>query len=193
MHNTLGVILAGGQSQRMGVADKFLLHYRGQSLLQHAINGARPQVTGLVISANGDPRRLATYPLAVIADQWTDHFGPLAGIISVMSWAQKARKHYSWLATFAADTPHFPEHCVADLHQRAQQENLEIVFARNGDQNHYTFALWSMRLGPSLTEKFMAGERGLRLVMTAYRSGSVNFEGDKRWFFNFNTPADWTR
>lgn len=107
--DTLGVLLAGGRSLRMGQTDKFLLQYGDRTLLQHCLERARSQVDDLVISANGDPARLDAYALPVIPDIWPDHPGPLAGIISVMVWAQKARKDYAWLATFATDTPHFPQ------------------------------------------------------------------------------------
>lgn len=196
MHNILGIlgaVLAGGQSLRMGQPDKFLLQYRQQSLLQSVLERARPQVAALVINANGDPLRLADFQVPVIQDLWPDHQGPLAGIISVMSWAQNGCQNPAWLATFAADTPYFPANCVAALHQRAQTENLEVVYASNGGASHYTFALWSTALLPQLMRQFDRGERSLHRIIRDCRSASVSFSGDPRWFFNFNTPADWLR
>lgn len=197
MHTILGAVLAGGQSQRMGLPDKFLLPLAGQSLLQRVVSTARPQVDTLVISANGDPERLAEFQLPVIADLWPNHPGPLAGIISVMSWAQKACANASWLATFAADTPFFPRDSVATLHRHAQKQNLEIVYAANERQSHYTFALWSLayltELLPELHQRIARGERSLHKAIESRRSARVIFTGDRRHFFNFNSPDDWTR
>lgn len=193
LRNILGAVLAGGQSLRMGQPDKFLLHYRQQSLLQSVMDNARPQVEALVINANGDPLRLAEFRVPVIPDLWPDCQGPLAGIISVMSWAQKGCQNPAWVATFAADTPCFPANCVAALHQRAQTEDLEVVYASSSGQAHYTCALWSTALLPYLLRQFGLGERSLHRPIHGCRSAAVDFNGDPRWFFNFNSPADWAR
>jgi len=175
----------------MGRPDKFLLPYHGQSLLQRVIQIAQPQVETLVINANGDPQRLSEFQLLVVPDIWPEHQGPLAGIISVMSWAQNACPNASWLATFAADTPYFPEDCVANLQLHALQQSRQMVYASCGGQPHYTFAVWSTALLPDLQRQFAKGERSLHRFIHSCNSASVDFAGDSRWFFNFNSPADW--
>ena len=62
----LGVILAGGQSRRMGGGDKSLTDLGGQPLLAHVIARFAPQVATLILNANGDPLTLAL-PLAEFA------------------------------------------------------------------------------------------------------------------------------
>ena len=52
----LGLILAGGQSQRMGGGDKCLRDLGGQPIIAHAINRFQEQVERMVINANGDRR-----------------------------------------------------------------------------------------------------------------------------------------
>lgn len=188
---TLGVLLAGGQSRRMGQTDKFLLQYGDRTLLQHCLERARSQVDDLVISANGDPARLDTYALPVIPDIWSDHPGPLAGIISVMVWAQKARKDYAWLATFATDTPHFPQCLVPRLRACAEQRNAKIAIAAAGGDQHYTFALWSTALLPDLLKHFDQGERALHRVASALGACCEVFTGNEANFLNINTPLDW--
>ncbi len=75
-----GVILAGGRSRRMGGTDKALLQLGGETLLERAVARLAPQVADIVISANGDLSRFASYTLPVVADSASDHTGPLAGI-----------------------------------------------------------------------------------------------------------------
>ena len=60
-----GVILAGGQSRRMGGGDKGLLELAGKPMLRHVIDRLAPQVSTTVINANGDPQRLAAFALPV--------------------------------------------------------------------------------------------------------------------------------
>lgn len=189
--DTLGVVLAGGKSQRMGVADKFLLLHRDRTLLQHCLDLALPQVDELVISANGDPARLANYQLPVVQDLWSDHPGPLAGIISVMSWAQKARKPYTWLATFAADTPYFPADVVARLRVAAEDEGRLLAVARTEADVHYTFALWSMSLLPNLQRFFNEGIRALHKTAAELQACQVPCSGVTQDFVNLNKPEDW--
>ncbi len=191
-NDTLGVLLAGGQSLRMGQADKFLLQHNNRTLLQHCLDLARPQVGELVINANGDPTRLANYMLPIVPDLWPDYPGPLAGIISVMSWAQKARKRHAWLATFATDTPYFPADLVLRLRQSTDANKSLVAVARTPEDAHYTFVLWSMSLLPNLLEAFNSGERSLHRVIQQLKANYVFF-AEEACFFNLNTPDDWDR
>ena len=75
----VGLLLAGGQSRRMGGGDKALRLLGGVSLLERVIERLRPQVDALVLNANGDPTRFARFGLAVVADSVPGFAGPLAG------------------------------------------------------------------------------------------------------------------
>jgi molybdenum cofactor guanylyltransferase len=58
VHNTTGLILAGGRGRRMGGSDKGWQLYRGLALVQQALQRLQPQVSQVLISAN---RNLARY------------------------------------------------------------------------------------------------------------------------------------
>ena len=77
-----GVLLAGGRSSRIGGGDKCLLPLRRKPLLAHAIERLKPQVSALVLNANGDPKRFASFGLPVIPDESDDSAGPLAGVLA---------------------------------------------------------------------------------------------------------------
>jgi molybdopterin-guanine dinucleotide biosynthesis protein A len=53
MNLPVGVILAGGQATRMGGGDKGRLMLGQQSLLEHVIDRLRPQVSSIILNANG--------------------------------------------------------------------------------------------------------------------------------------------
>ena len=88
----LGVVLAGGRSQRMGV-DKARLLWRGRTLLEHATGMLREAGCSRVL-VSGD------YPgYACVPDQFPDR-GPLGGLASIVGHAGEAR----WLVV-AIDQP----------------------------------------------------------------------------------------
>ena len=53
-NNVVGVILAGGRSQRMGGGHKSLLSLGGDTLLEHVIKRTSPQVDRLILNINED-------------------------------------------------------------------------------------------------------------------------------------------
>lgn len=191
-HNcdTLGVVLAGGESRRMAVADKCLLTLAGRPLLAHVVARAEPQVNALVLSANGDPRRFAAFELAVVADVYPGHCGPLAGIISAMAYASKLPWQPRWLATFPSDAPLAPKDWVDQLRSAAVRGELDVAVVADAVRAHYTFALWSLKLLPTLQRQFAAGERALHRVVRSAKSEIVLCRKDSRPFTNLNTPAD---
>ena len=85
MTEVAGVLLAGGLSRRMGGGDKALRTLGGKTILERVIARARPQVSALLLNANGDPARFASYGLPVRADLVEGHAGPLAGILTGMA------------------------------------------------------------------------------------------------------------
>jgi molybdopterin-guanine dinucleotide biosynthesis protein A len=56
-----GLLLAGGQSRRMGGGDKCLQMLGDKTLLARVIDCARPQVDELVLNANGDCNWVASF------------------------------------------------------------------------------------------------------------------------------------
>jgi molybdopterin-guanine dinucleotide biosynthesis protein A len=75
------VILAGGKSSRMGT-DKALMPLAGKPLLAHVIARLAPQVSDLILSANGDLSRFHSFRLPVVPDSFGDYPGPLGGLLA---------------------------------------------------------------------------------------------------------------
>ena len=80
------LLLAGGQSRRMGGGDKNQLHLGGKSVLQHVLDRVDRAGSPTAINANGDPQRFAGYGLPIIADVVDGYAGPLAGILTGLEW-----------------------------------------------------------------------------------------------------------
>jgi molybdopterin-guanine dinucleotide biosynthesis protein A len=107
----VGVLLAGGKSQRMGGGDK-VAPLGGRPLISHAAARLKPQVANLIINANGEASRFAAFHQSVVADSIADFAGPLAGIHAGLSWTQANRPGTTRIVTVAADTPFIPTDLV---------------------------------------------------------------------------------
>ena len=66
----VGVIVAGGKSSRMGGGDKCLLPLGGRPVLASVLAGLKPQVSDIVINANGEPTDLRTLACPSLPTAW---------------------------------------------------------------------------------------------------------------------------
>lgn len=188
----LGAILAGGQSRRMGGIEKALQELAGRTLLEHVMSRARPQVTDLVLNANGDPDRFAAYRLVVLPDVVDGFAGPLAGILTVLEWAMEHRPDLRWVATFPADAPFVPTDYVARLMAALQREGAELACAASGGRSHPVCGLWDVGLAGDLRDALIEEDiRKIDVWTARHRLVEVAFEDtDTDPFFNINRPED---
>ena len=159
--STIGVILAGGLARRMGGGDKATGLIAGRSMFDRVIARLAPQVSTIVLNANGDPDRFSELGLPIAPDGVADHPGPLAGVLAGMDWA--AERGATHILTVAADTPFFP----ADLGARlapALGPDAPIALAatpdpKRGLARHPTFGLWPVSLADDLRGALKDGVR----------------------------------
>ncbi|MBL4874605.1 MAG: molybdenum cofactor guanylyltransferase MobA [Rhodobacteraceae bacterium] len=189
-----GVILAGGQSSRMGGGDKSLLDLGGQTILTRVIARLAPQVERMALNANGNPERFVEYGLPVVADTIEGFAGPLAGVLAGMDWAHAQGSEY--IVTVAADTPFFPDHLLVGLQMARESEDAPLAMAMTPDPvrkfaRHPTFGLWSVGLRDDLRGALEGGVR--KVVQWTEPHGCAkmvfNYDGGDP-FFNVNTPED---
>lgn len=185
------VILAGGQSRRMGGGDKSLLTLAGQPILSHVIERLKPQAGPMALNANGDPDRFQAFGLEIISDSIDGFVGPLAGVLAAMEWA--AKQGASAVITVAADTPFFPETLVQELQRKQDNDKGAIVLAATQENErtirHPTFGLWPTALADDLREALLDGTRKVVAWTDRYDCRPHVFDGDDP-FFNINTPED---
>jgi molybdenum cofactor guanylyltransferase len=191
----VGVMLAGGLARRMGGGDKPLRRIAGRPLLDHVIERLRPQVSGLVLNANGDPDRFSAYGLPVVADSIPDYAGPLAGVLAGLDWAAAHRPDCKLVASAATDAPFLPADLVARLAEALRQEGADLACAASGGQAHPVIGLWPVRLREELRHALV--DEGIRKVdvwTVRYRLATVAFS-DRPFdpFFNANRPEDLDR
>ena len=199
--NILGLLLAGGQSRRMGGGDKSLRLLGGRPLLQHVIERMRPQAAALVLNANGDPQRFVGFGLPVVADSVPDFAGPLAGIMAGLDWAAEHRPDCPLIASVATDAPFLPRDLVSRLLAGMDAEGADLACAASGGQAHPVIGLWPVRLRGDLRRVLVEeGVRKVDLWTTRHRLATVPFPNLRQEdgteidpFFNANRPEDLDR
>ncbi len=191
------VVLAGGQSSRMGGGDKCLLPLGEQPMLARVISRISPQVEAVVLSANGDPARFAPFGLPVLPDSIAGFAGPLAGVLAGMDWA--AAQGHSHIVSVAADSPFFPPRLVTGLRFacEAAGQSMAMVHSPRPDGGFFrqpTFALYDVADRENLRAALQAGLRKVIQWVEPLGCASIVFHGfGDDPFFNINTPADMAR
>jgi molybdopterin-guanine dinucleotide biosynthesis protein A len=187
-----GVVLAGGLARRMGGGDKPLREIGGRTILAHVIARLKPQCEGLLLSANGDPSRFASFGLPVIADGVNDYPGPLAGMLAGLDWAAAHRPNARWVLTAPGDCPFLPRDLVVRLRQAVSAEGAEIAVAASQGRSHPVIGLWKVALAGALREALVV--EGLRKVegwTARFPVATVAWPADPvDPFFNANTLED---
>ncbi|MBU2884660.1 molybdenum cofactor guanylyltransferase MobA [Gilvimarinus agarilyticus] len=186
-----GVLLAGGRARRMGGGDKCLLPLRDKTLLSRSIERAQPQVSDLLLSANGNALRFARTRLAVVPDEYRDFPGPMAGIHAALCWMQEHQPQSNWLASFACDTPFFPRDMVSTLVDALEADSQIAVCVSDG-RMHPVFALWHTDLLPTISATLDQNEvPWLQHWIRDRPHVAVEFDTEPcDPFTNINTPQD---
>jgi molybdopterin-guanine dinucleotide biosynthesis protein A len=183
---TIGFILAGGRSTRMGGSDKALLTFSGKPLLAHVISRLGPQVDTLVLNSNAPPERFPGYGLPVVADRIAGCQGPLAGI-----HAGLALYPDDFLVTVAVDLPLLPDDLVLRL--RTGLGDKRCAYASDGTQ-HALALLWAPGMAREVEQYLAGGGRSLKSFLASHGQ-AVRFDcpQDQGLFLNINTPEDLAR
>ena len=172
----VGVLLAGGQSRRMGGGDKCLRMLGNRTILAKIIERTRPQVSALVLNANGDPARFADCGLPVTPDTVEGFAGPLAGVLAGLDWAAEQT----------------PDDLVSRLLAAIERDGAELACAASDGRTHPVFGLWPVRLREGLRQAMINEDiRKVDRWTARYRLAKATFEvRELDPFFNANRPED---
>jgi molybdenum cofactor guanylyltransferase len=195
-----GFVLAGGLSSRMG-ADKALVDFEGQPMIQRAIDALRE--AGLPVSIAGARSPLESF--APVIPDAESGLGPLGGICSV--FRSTATRHAVFLPV---DLPRMPSSLIVFLLEYAQTTGRAVTLVTvNAFPETFPVVLDRETL-PTLEQQLAAGRRGcfaafqraaaamgqsvaLLPVELLVQSGLVTHPDAlpaARWFLNVNRPDD---
>lgn len=179
-----GVILAGGESRRMG-SDKALVALAGRPLIAHVLDRLEPQVDRVLISANGDPARFAAFGSEVVPDAAPQ--GPLSGVLAALTRAESLGATH--LVSTPVDTPFLPGDLVPQLLLAAESSASGLALASDATGDHPATAVWPVALIPALAAFLLTGAAKVTRFTEAHHATRARFP-DSRAFVNLNTPED---
>lgn len=183
--NTIdGLILAGGQSRRLGGIDKGLLEVSGQPLIQHVANNLCHQTSGISIIANRSLSTYQNYAQRVFPDTIEGFAGPLAGLASFAG-----RAHSSWVALVACDLIFLPNDWVTRLLSVAISQHKTVVCA--SDKVSGRHALCALARRECLPSAQTLLNNGLHRWMDWLQHNQAAYEPfDSEELFNINSWDD---
>jgi molybdopterin-guanine dinucleotide biosynthesis protein A len=186
------VILAGGLARRMGNIDKAMVKLDSQPLLNRVLERMAPQVSNVIINANGDPARFSQWKLPVVADTISEFPGPLAGVLAAMEWAKEHQPQCKWIASVPVDTPFVPQDLIARFYSTVTDNDADLTCAKSDGRAHPVVGLWPVRLAENLREAMVDENlRKVDLWTGRFKLIHTEFETDPiDPFININRPED---
>ena len=187
-----GLILAGGRAQRMGGIDKGLIPFNGKPLIESAITRLKSQVGPILINANRNVTKYASYGFPVIMDETPDFSGPLAGFAAGLKICTTP-----YLLTTPCDSPLLPSDLGIKLATEMIRDDFQLVYASSKEVDgkiwaQPVFCLMRTDLQESLNTFLQKGDLKIDRWFKELRSSTVVFD-DVQVFANVNTPEELKR
>ena len=189
LNNILGVVLAGGKSQRFG-QDKSQVKLQNKLLIDYILEEIVDEFKEILIIANEQIKFMQSQNISVIKD-FKSGVGPLGGVLTAMKWIKKNNKHYKWISTFPSDTPFFTKKELKYFYKKIEINESKLFFIKSKNKRHNIFGLWSVSLIEKLEADIMKGERKVEIWADSIGVKTVNIDYKKPDpFFNINTKED---
>ena len=189
-HNKiLGVVLAGGKSQRFG-EDKTQVKLNDRLLIDYILSEIIDQFNEILIISNKQIKFKHSTKISTTTDI-IKGLGPLGGILTAMKWIKKNKKDYKWISTFPSDTPFFTKNELKIFYKKIDIKKNKLFFIKNKNTRHNIFGLWSIDLLDKLESDLQKGERKVEIWADSVDVKIINIDyKEKDPFFNINTKED---
>ena len=189
LNNILGVVLAGGKSQRFG-QDKSQVKLNNKLLINFILSEVIDEFKEILIISNKNIKYIQSEKISIIPD-FKEGLGPLGGVLSAMKWIKKENKNYKWISTFPSDTPFFTKRELKIFYNNVNDKQNKLFFIKNKEARHNIFGLWSLDLMDQLEIDLEKGERKVEDWANSIGVSTVNINYEKKDpFFNINTKED---
>ena len=189
LNNILGVVLAGGKSQRFG-QDKTQVKLGNKLLIDYVLNEIVSEFNETLVIANKPINYMQSKKISIIKD-FKSNLGPLGGVLTAMKWVVENNKKYKWISTFPSDTPFFTKKELKYFYDNIKINESKLFFIKTKKTRHNIFGLWSLELKDQLEDDILKGERKVEDWANSVGVNTVDFEYKKiDPFFNINTEKD---
>jgi len=187
--NILGVILAGGKSQRFG-EDKCQVKLGDKLLIDYILSEIIDEFEEVLLISNNKIKYNHSNKISLV-DDFKKGLGPLGGILTAMKWIKENNRNYKWISTFPSDTPFFKKQILDNFLNEIESYEGKLFFINSNDTRHNIFGLWSIDLLERLEKDLNNGERKVEMWANKVGVKSINMKFEnKDPFFNINTKED---
>jgi molybdopterin-guanine dinucleotide biosynthesis protein A len=187
--NILGVVLAGGKSQRFG-EDKCQVKLGDKLLIDYILSEIIDVFKEVLLISNNKIKYNNSNKISLVEDTKRG-LGPLGGILTAMKWIRQNNKNYKWISTFPSDTPFFKKKILNNFLEEIKDYEGKLFFINSNDTRHNIFGLWSIDLLDRLEKDLDNGERKVEMWANKIGVKSINMKFEnKDPFFNINTKED---
>ena len=189
LNNILGVVLAGGKSQRFG-QDKSQVKLQDKLLIDYILSEIIDEFNETLIVANEKINFMSSNNISITKD-FKSGLGPLGGVLTAMKWIKENNKKYEWISTFPSDTPFFKKKELKFFYENININSSKLFFIKSDETRHNIFGLWSLDLMDKLEKDILRGERKVEVWANSIGVSTVNIKYKKvDPFFNINTKQD---
>lgn len=196
--NLSGMVLAGGQSQRMG-SPKALLDFRGKALIEYALS-LLSEICSEVFIVTKNPELYQKFGTKILTDLYKDG-GPMGGICTGLCYAAN-----HWSFVLACDMPFVRKELLPGLLQQLKNEpQLKAVIpsapANAGEESilQPLCALYSKNCLPFFHQRLKSGQISLFQSLRETETKIVPWseldpeDKDAASFININTARELER
>jgi molybdenum cofactor guanylyltransferase len=135
-----------------------------------------------IINANRNIPEYQKFGLPVISDQTDDFDGPLAGVLSAMSYANTVT-----LLIMPCDSPLISAHHLQKLLTTLADYNADVAVAYDGQRLHPVFLAIKTALKSNLEAYLQSGQRKMETWLVQQNTVKADFSQEPEIFLNINT------
>lgn len=189
MTDTIGIVMAGGNSTRFG-EDKAFFKIDGKPMYRHITDAMKQSgvCDDIMVSTNLRlHNQFQDMPVKVDVERFQDK-GPLSGIYTFADTYPDRR-----LLIISCDTPYISPEWIRILHEAALDDQ-SIVVTRAGDRLHPLIGIYQgADLASDIEELLLAGRRSMKALFAKRKTIEVDstlYNIDAMDFLNINRKAD---
>ena len=174
LNKVLGVVLAGGKSQRFG-QDKSQVKLQDKLLIDYILSEIINEFHEILIVANEPINFMNSKKISITKDFKTG-LGPLGGVLTAMKWIKENKRKYKWISTFPTDAHFFKIKELKYFYENIDIDKSKLFFIKNKNTRHNIFGLWSLELIEQLENDLLKGERKVEVWADTIGVKTVNID-----------------
>jgi molybdenum cofactor guanylyltransferase len=189
----ISLILAGGQSRRMG-QDKALLYWQGKILLQSVYEVAAVCTTGVYLISPWPERYQGVVPNVICLQESGMGAGPLVALNQALQAPGLISSQPAWVLLLACDMPYLDPQVLKTWQQSLSElpDQVLALVPRHGDGKWEPLCgFYRLQSQPHLQQFIQQGGRSFQAWLTDLPAQSLEVTSNRtQMFWNCNTPGD---